>query len=101
MDVLGVHMPPRIYFVICTGEAGEGNMTAFHFEVKACHMLDYECDVDIPAEYRNECYPWLMVDHISTYVGFRCWPLQTRHRRDRKRTTINGGWLVFRRDNAI
>ncbi|KAL8092095.1 hypothetical protein AgCh_034399 [Apium graveolens] len=92
---------PTPYLAESDGEAGEGNMTAFHFEVKSCRMLDYEYGVDIPAEYRNVCQPWLMVDHISAYVGFRCWPLQTRHRRDMKRTKINGGWLVSQRDNAI
>lgn len=28
----------------------------------------------------------------------RCWKLEIRHRDDWKRTTINGGWLVFRTD---
>ncbi|KAF1002058.1 hypothetical protein AG4045_027905 [Apium graveolens] len=83
------------------GEVGKRNMKAFYFEVKDCHMRAYEYGVDITAEYRNVCQSWLMVDHISAYVGFRCWTLQTRHRHDRKRFIINDGWLTFRLDNDI
>lgn len=31
----------------------------------------------------------------------RCWKLQICHRSDRKRTTINDGWLIFRTDLQI
>lgn len=47
------------------------------------------------------CNAWSKVDYITVYNGMRCWKLEIRHRDDRKRTTINGGWLRFRDDSQL
>lgn len=58
----------------------------------------YFCLQDILVEFKELSNHWLKKDHISTYVGIRCWLLEIRRRRDKRRCTINGGWLMFRED---
>ncbi|XP_074368824.1 uncharacterized protein LOC141708896 isoform X2 [Apium graveolens] len=71
---------------------------AFQFGVKQFHLLWNEHGVDIPVQFRSLCKCWKKTDYISAYVGNRVWLLKIRRRSDRKRTTINDGWRMFRED---
>lgn len=49
-------------------------------------------------EFKSLCKKYRKIDYISAYVGTSCWKLEILKRNDRRRTTINDGWSIFRLD---
>ncbi|KAF1001429.1 hypothetical protein AG4045_028131 [Apium graveolens] len=113
-DQVGALIPERVDFVVSSGYKFIGKYccsrnslshltdlngcTAFEIVIQKFHLLPHEHGVDILVEFKELSNHWLKKDHISTYVGIRCWLLEIRRRRDKRRCTINGGWLMFRED---
>lgn len=72
-------------------------MLAGYALIKNLFFNDF-CFQDISVKFKKVFQAWNKNDYITAYAETRCWKLQTRKRRDSKRTTIHNGWLQFRDD---
>ncbi|KAK1377015.1 hypothetical protein POM88_033208 [Heracleum sosnowskyi] len=75
---------------------GLDRASSFQITIQPCHMLSYCYGVDISTQYKDLCNRLDRIDYIKVKYGDIFWRLQVKKRSDRKRTTINGGWVQFR-----